>query len=210
MKTPLKTTFRNLDHSDTLVARIQEEADKLDKCFDRITGCRVMVEMPHRHHRHGASFHVRIEVGVSGKQLVVAHDSTPHADGNDEPEGHQVRSPEAGETHKDVYVAIRDSFKVMRRQVEEYERTLRHDVKTHCAIPHAKIAKVFVKEGYGFIETPTGREIYFHKNSVVSAAFEHLAIGSEVFFHEEAGEKGPQASSVRLAGKRNLVGTPDE
>ena len=138
MKTPLKTTFRNLDHSDTLVARIQEEADKLDKCFDRITGCRVMVEMPHRHRRHGASFHVRIEVGVPGKQLVVAHDSTPHADGNDEPQGHQVRSPEAGETRKDVYVAIRDSFKVMRRQVEEYERTLRHDVKTHCAIPHAR------------------------------------------------------------------------
>ena len=210
MKTPLQTTFRNLDHSDALVARIQEEADKLDICFDRITSCRVMVEMPHRHHRRGDSFHIRIDVGVPGKELVVSHDSSSRAAGHDEAEGQQGGRPEARETHKDVYVAICDSFKAMRRQVEEYARTLRHDVKPNGAIPQAKIGKLFPKEGYGFIETPAGREIYFHRNSVVNTAFEHLAIGSEVFFHEEAGEKGPQASSVRLAGKRHLVGNPEE
>lgn len=208
MKTPLQTTFRNLDHSEALVARIQEEADKLDQCFDRITSCRVMVETPHRHHRRGDSFHIRIEVRVPGKELVVSHDSSSRAAGHDEAE--QGERPEAGETHKDVYVAIRDSFKAMRRQVEDYARTLRHEVKTHCAIPHAKIGKLFPQEGYGFIVTPAGREIYFHRNSVVNAAFERLAIGCEVFFHEEAGEKGPQASSVRPVGKRDLVGNPEE
>jgi cold shock CspA family protein len=42
-----------------------------------------------------------------------------------------------------------------------------------------------------FIETADGREVYFHCNSVLDDAFEHLTVGSEVRFVEEMGEKGP-------------------
>ena len=112
--------------------------------------------------------------------------------------------------HKDVYVAIRDAFKAMRRQLQDYVHCLRHDVKTHHPAPHAKVSKLFPKEGYGFIETPDGREIYFHKNSVLNSSFEHLDIGNEVIFSEEAGDKGPHATSVRLAGKHYPTGVPEE
>jgi ribosome-associated translation inhibitor RaiA len=73
---PLQTTFRNVDASPAVAARVQEEAEKLGRYFDHITSCRVIVEAPHRHHLNGESFHIRIELGVPGKELVVAHEPT--------------------------------------------------------------------------------------------------------------------------------------
>ena len=73
---PVQTTFRNMDASEAIAARVQDEADKLERCFDRITSCRVIVEAPHRHHRRGDPFHVRIELWVPGKELVVTHEPT--------------------------------------------------------------------------------------------------------------------------------------
>ena len=203
---PVQTTFRNIDTSAAVVARVQEEADKLDTYFDRITSCRVMVEAPHRHHRRGGPFHVRIEVGVPGKELVVTHERTL----KDEEQGKWHKHLEVEGAHKDVYVAIRDAFKAMRRQLQDYVHCLRHDVKTHHPTPHAKVSKLFPKEGYGFIETQDGHEIYFHKNSMLNSSFEHLDIGDEVIFSEEAGDKGPHATSIRLAGKHHTTGMPEE
>ena len=70
---------------------------------------------------------------------------------------------------------------------------------------HGHVAKFVAGEGYGFIETADGREVYFHRNSVLDDAFEHLTVASEVRFVEEMGEKGPQANTVRLVGKHHLV-----
>ncbi len=66
---------------------------------------------------------------------------------------------------------------------------------------HGHVAKFVAGEGYGFIETADGREVYFHRNSVLDDAFEHLTVGSEVRFVEEMGEKGPQASTVRRSAQ---------
>jgi len=203
---PVQTTFRNIDASAAVAARIQEEADKLDKYFDRITSCRVIVEAPHRHHRRGEPFHIRIELGVPGKELVVTHDPTL----KHEEEGERHKHLEVEGPHKDVYVAIRDGFKAMRRQLQDYVCCLRHDVKTHHPAPHAKVSKLFPREGYGFIETPDGREIYFHKNSVLNSSFEHLDIGDEVIFSEETGDKGPHATTIRLPGKHYPMAVAEE
>jgi cold shock CspA family protein len=70
------------------------------------------------------------------------------------------------------------------------------------------VTKIDAAAGFGFIETADGREIYFHKNSVLNDAFGHLKIGQSVSFHEEAGEKGPQASTVKLMGKHGLRPPP--
>ena len=51
---------------------------------------------------------------------------------------------------------------------------------------------------------PNGREVYFHSNSVLDGAFSRLAVGTHVIFAEEMGEKGPQASTVKLLGKHRL------
>jgi cold shock CspA family protein/ribosome-associated translation inhibitor RaiA len=208
MMLPVQTTFRNMDASAAVAARVQEEADKLDRYFDRITSCRVTVEAAHRHHRRGEPFHIRIELGVPGKELVVTHEPTL----KHEVQGEWHKHLEVDGPHKDVYVAIRDAFKAMRRQLQDYvRRSLRHDVKTHHPMPHARVSKLFPKEGYGFIETPDGREIYFHKSCVLNSGLDHLDIGDEVIFSEEPGDKGPHATSVRLSGKHHpWMGMPKE
>jgi ribosome-associated translation inhibitor RaiA len=85
---PVQTTFRNMDASAAVAERIQEEADKLDKYFDRIASCRVIVEAPHRHHRRGEPFHIRIELRVPGKELVVTR--VPTAEHEDQGEWHKI------------------------------------------------------------------------------------------------------------------------
>jgi cold shock CspA family protein len=65
------------------------------------------------------------------------------------------------------------------------------------------VSKLFPDEGYGFLETPDGREVYFHRNSVLGADFDRLSIGTEVRFAEEEGEKGLQASTVTVVGKHH-------
>ncbi len=108
MQIPLQITIRDMEHSDALEAHIRERANKLDDFFDRIMSCRVVVEMPHKHHQQGKQFKVRIDIGVPGSEIVVNHD---HAE--------------------DVYVALRDAFDSAKRRLEDYARKLRGDVKTH-------------------------------------------------------------------------------
>jgi cold shock CspA family protein len=91
----------------------------------------------------------------------------------------------------------------MRRRLQDYARRQRLDVKTHEGKPAARVCRLNSEKGYGYIETPDGREVYFHKNSVLGDDFKHITVGTEVTFVEEAGERGPQASSVVLVGKHH-------
>jgi cold shock CspA family protein len=70
----------------------------------------------------------------------------------------------------------------------------------HESPPHARVARLFPEDGYGFLETPEGTEVYFHRNSVLDAGFNRLKVGAEVAFVTEEGEKGLQASTVRITG----------
>lgn len=189
MQIPLQITFRNLGRSQAVEARVREHVEKLDKYCDRITGCRVVVEEQHKHHRHGNHYHVRVDVTVPGGELVAS------------------REPDEHHAYTDVYVAIRDAFDTMRRQLEDYARRRnRRVIKAHATPPHGRIVELHPAEDYGRIETPDGRLIYFHRNSVVDADFDRLWIGAEVRFDEEAGEHGPQASTVHVAGKHHIAG----
>jgi ribosomal subunit interface protein len=108
MQIPLQITIRDMEHSDALETHIRDKANKLDEYFDRIMSCRVVVEMPHKHHHQGKQFNVRIDIGGPGSEIVVNRD---HAE--------------------DVYVALRDAFDAAKRQLEDYARKIRGDVKTH-------------------------------------------------------------------------------
>jgi len=173
MRLPLQITVRNVSLSEVAKDDIREKAAKLDTFCDRIMSCRVVVEAPHRHRHQGLLYNVRIDMTVPGGELVVKR-----------------------EPHEDVYVAIRDAFDAARRQLQDYVRRQRGDVKIHEGAPHARVNKLFPEEGYGFLETPDGREIYFHRNSVLNAGFDRLEIGTLVRFAEEEGEQGSQASTV--------------
>jgi cold shock CspA family protein len=60
------------------------------------------------------------------------------------------------------------------------------------------IRKIFADEGYGFLRSLDGEEIYFHRNSIVGVRFENLEPGAGVNFTAELGDKGLQASTVQV------------
>jgi len=108
MQIPMQITIRDIEHSEALETHIRDKVQKLDEFFNRIISCRVVVEMPHKHHSQGKQFNVRIDIGVPGNEIVVNRD---HSD--------------------DVYIAFRDAFNASKRQLEDYARKIRGDVKTH-------------------------------------------------------------------------------
>ena len=189
MDIPLQVSFRNMDRSEAVEARVREKAEKLEKYFGHLTSCRVVVEAPERRHHKGKLFHVRIELGVPGKELIVN------------------RHPKDKHAHEDVYVAVRDAFHAARRQLEDHGRKLDGKIKTHEVPLHGKVARLFSHEGYGFIAASDGREIYFHKNSVLREGFDELEVGKEVrlVVAERESAEGPQASTVEPIGKHHLV-----
>ncbi len=182
MQIPLQITFRGMGPSDAVEANIREKAEKLEGFAEHITSCRVIVEEPHKHHLKGRLFSVKIDITLPGEEIVAS------------------RHPDKHRAHEDVYVAIRDAFQAAHRQLEDYVRRRRAEVKTHEAPPHGAISELYPHEDYGLIETSDGREVYFHRNSVLNADFDKLEIGARVHFTEEMGEKGPQASSVHVEG----------
>jgi cold shock CspA family protein len=96
---------------------------------------------------------------------------------------------------------MRDAFDAVERQLEAYIQS--HRVRVHQKEreerQYGKIARILRGDGeYGFLTTPDGREIYFHRNSVLNNRFDFLEVGAEVRFVEELGEEGPQASTVDL------------
>jgi ribosomal subunit interface protein len=181
MQSPVQVTFRDFPPSPALTAHVEKRATKLETFFDRIVKCHVVIENPHRHSKHGKRFHVRIDLHVPGRELVVS------------------RTPD--QAKEDAYAAVDDAFADAERVLEEFSRTHKFDNKTHLKPPHGVIAKLFPERGYGFIECEgDGREIYFHQNSLLGSRFDKLSIGARVRFAEEDGDKGPQASSVHVLG----------
>ncbi len=188
MKLPLQISFQNLLRSDEVEDIINENAARLDGFCEHIMSCRVVVDVPHRHHKQGNLYQVRIDIKAPGEELVVNREASQHT------------------AYKNLRVAIDDAFGTAVRLLEDYVRRHRQDVKIHHeASPHARVAKIFPEVDYGFLETPDGREIYFHRHSLLGADFDRLAVGTEVTFVEEEGDKGPQASTVKPVGRHHHV-----
>jgi cold shock CspA family protein/ribosome-associated translation inhibitor RaiA len=202
MQLPIDITFREVESTPAIEEYVRTEAAKLERYFSPIIACSVIVERPHRA-PSGAVCHVRLEVTVPQGQLVVSHDPSLHGDLRDLAITRSHIEPDHVKLHTHPRTAIREAFRQMRRQLQEHARQLRGDVKAPAvARPRGEVVRLFPVEGYGFLEASDGREIYFHRNSVLNNHFGQLRLGSSVDFVEEAGDKGPQASSVRVLNPR--------
>lgn len=202
MELPVQITFRHMDRTDALEAFIREKATQLDLYYDRIMRCRVIVELPHQRHRSGNLYQVRIDLTVPGGELAISPKGGLHTVQKQTRVERVEKAEKVVTAHEDPYLTIREAFEDARRQLQDYARRQRGKVKTHAVAPHGQVVQLFATDEYGFLESPDGREVYFHKNSVLDKQFEHLKIGTEVSFVEEEGEKGPQASTVKLLSKQ--------
>lgn len=187
MQVPLDISFQNCEPSETIKSEIERCAKRLEKFHEHITACHVTVTAPTTRHREGNVFSIHIRVAIpQHKDVIVTktHGDVP--------------------AHEHISVAIKDAFAAAQRQIEDAARDMRGQVKRHEEQAHGRIARFIAGEDCGFIEASDGREIYFHRNSVLDNAFDSLTVGSEVRFVEEVGEKGPQASTVHVVGKHHL------
>ncbi|MFC3228174.1 HPF/RaiA family ribosome-associated protein [Marinibaculum pumilum] len=179
MQVPLEIAFHNLEKSEALEQKVRDRVAKLHRFHDRIVSCRVAIEVPHRSRAHALGYHVRIEVRVPEKELVVSHDPGPQED------------------HFKPGLAVRDAFDAMERQLEEYGRRRRGVVKSLNRPLQGRVVRLFAD--HGFIAATDGREIYFHRNSVVGTDFDNLSEEATVELEVMEGESpaGPQASTVK-------------
>lgn len=180
MDVPPEIAFRNVERTPAVEDKILEGIDKLEKVYDRLTSVRIMVEDPNPSRETGNLYHVRIDMGVPGNEVV-------------------VRRKPPRDPHEDLVQAVGEAFDIARRRLRKFAERQRDEGKVRTGQPHGRVLRLFPGEDYGFIQTDDGREIYFHRNSVVNGDFTELEVGTIVRFAEEQGEKGPQASSVYLA-----------
>ncbi len=185
MQIPFDLTFRNVERTEPIESMIRDKVAKLEKICNYMILCKVAVERDQEHQRTGNPYRVRIDIVV--------------------PPGHEIvarRESSRGDMHDPLTTVIRDAFDAARRQLIEIVERQRADAKKHPRqIVEALVVKLVPDEGYGFIRDTTGREIYFHRNSVLHDDYDRLIIGTGVRFVEEEGEEGPQATSVQIIEK---------
>jgi cold shock CspA family protein/ribosome-associated translation inhibitor RaiA len=191
MQAPIEIAFQHCEPSEEIRAEVAKQAKRLEKFSDRITSCHVAIAGPQTRHRQGDVFKIDVRIAMPEHRDVIVTRTHGEAPEREHP-----------------LVAVREAFDAAVRQIEDFARDARgqvkdRHVKDHQAESHGRVTKFLAGEDCGFIETEDGREVYFHRNAVLGGAFDRLTIGSEVRFVEERGVKGAQSSAVRLVGKHH-------
>lgn len=105
---PLKSRIHahQVELPESIRARIETRIGKLDEFYDRIQSCDVAIEGPGAHHHRGPHT-VRLAIAVPKREIVVDRQSAVSLE-----------------------VAVREAFAAADRQLEDYARRLRGDVKS--------------------------------------------------------------------------------
>jgi len=186
MQTPAQIEFENLTPSPELQAAINQHISELEKRFGRATAGRIIVRGPGDRHKTGGQYQVSIRLAL--------------------PDGREVnvgRTPKEDERYADLTFAVDDAFKRARRQLQDQVGVMHGQTKLHEGGPVGTVLRVDPSGEFGFLEAADGHEVYFNCNSVLEGR-SNIAVGVRVSYVEELGEKGPQASTVRVLSKHGM------
>lgn len=187
MQTPVEIEFQEMTATPAVQEAITGQVKKLEQRYGRITACRIVVKGPGLRHQTGGLYDINIRMAL--------------------PDGREVnigRTPKADERHSDLPFAINDAFKRARRQLQDSARRMEGAIKSHDVQPVGTVVRLDPGGEFGFLRSSDGEEVYFHRNSILGAKLSELDVGSRVVFSHELGEKGPQATTVKLLGKHAL------
>lgn len=134
MTFPLQITFRNMQHSAEVEDWIRAEAGKLETFYRRIIGCRVAIEVPHRHHKKGKPLHIRIDLTLPGREIVIKREPVAIHRTPTNAEAAASIHKRAKSPHADLHLVIHDAFKSAGRRVQDFARRQRGDVKRRQAV----------------------------------------------------------------------------
>ena len=191
MKITPEITYRHLEKTDAIQNLVEEKIAKLEQFCDYMNSCRVVIEKDNDNPSSGSPYRVSIDITIPHNREIAV-----------------VEHPNVGKQYPPLEAVIRDAFEAARRQLVSITTEQKGERKVHPEQQvSAVVEKLFTEQGYGFIkEVSTGREIYFHRNSVTNNDFDRLVIGAGVRYKETMGEMGPQATTVQLLDKRSGSG----
>ena len=174
----LKVEARNVELKKGWQMKIEEEKEKLIRHYAGfVLHLRVAIEAT-AHHKEGG-YEVKVVASVPNDTVVVTRKGEP------------------------VRPLIIEAFDVLTLQLKEILRKKRKSKKqaepANAGDSVGVVHKVSPHESYGFITTYDDREIYFHENALKNIEIDDLVEGDSVFYGESLGDKGPQASWVRVA-----------
>lgn len=181
MEIPLEITYREAAKNDLLEDLIRAKAPRLEEIQEDIVSCRISVERVQGHQRSGSPYRIRIVMCIPpDKELVVSP------------------KPGAEEASEQLKTTVNRAFEAMRRQVVRQKEKQLGEVKTHAdaAVP-GHVVRLNPGENFGFLRSLEGREIDFHRNSVVHDDFERLDIGTGVRHAPGKVPRGPGPARCR-------------
>lgn len=184
METDPQIVFEHMDPSDALRQRVLDELAELERFYGRITSARVSLSVPPREHRKGYLYRTNIHLLLPGGREVAVSNT-----------------PNPARAEDDMYASVDGAFATARRQLQDEIRRMEGDVKSHSLGVEqiGQVIRLFPQDGYGFIVTPSGHEVWFSQRKVKHNEFKNMKVGTRVYFEEELGDKGPLATTVRVA-----------
>lgn len=198
MKVGLEVTYRDVERSEAIDSLIAEKLAKLERLCSYINSCHIAIEKVNDRPSHGSPYRVRIDLTLPPNHELVA-DSNP-TDTNQ---------------HVGLDTVVRDAFSKIERQLKAQTRQQREaeksQINTDPQDTAALVTKIFREQGYGFIKTLDGEDVYFHRNSVIHDDFDRLEVGTGVRYVATMGDQGPQATTVQIVDKAGArTGKADE
>ena len=197
MKINPEITYRNLERTPAIDNLIEEKIAKLEQFCDYMNSCRVVIEKDNDRPSSGSPYRVSIDITIPHSREIAV-----------------VENPDTGKQYTPLETVIRDAFEAARRQIVSISTEQQGERKMHPEQETtAIVVKLFAEQGYGFIkQVDTGKEVYFHRNSVTNNDFDRIKVGTGVRFKETMGEMGPQATTVQIVsqqGSRRSSDAPD-
>jgi ribosomal subunit interface protein len=184
METDPQIVFEHMEPSDALRQRVLDELTELERFYGRIISARVSMNVPPREHRKGYLYRTNIHLVLPGGREVAVSNN-----------------PHSGRAEDDMYASVEGAFDVARRQLKGEKELMgaKTRAQTVGSEQIGQVIRLYPEDGYGFIVTPSGHEVWFSQKKVKHNEFRHMQIGTRVYFDEELGDKGPLATTVRIA-----------
>lgn len=231
MQVPPEITVKGVTMTPYIEKLITKGLTKLEEVCDYIISTRIALEQAQGRHQRGNPYRMRIGIRVPNrpeivvKRLSTAIKKTPDEfnqrqtpmalEGEPELERSQFNGRSAlhsREVREEPLTAfIRRTFDTAQRELEKIVDRQHGEVKTPASRENsAVVEKIFREQGYGFLRTMDGQQVYFHRNSLLHKYWESLSVGTIVRYAPEIGENGLQASTVEPIDKPGVAESHDQ
>jgi cold shock CspA family protein len=181
MEPKLSISMRNIDKIEEVDDFIRAHLSELLKVDSHIVECKVLVDRTKKYRKSGNPFQVKVIVRFSaGPDIVVIRD----------PSGVVMQDP--------LNTTLHNAFIIVKRKIVERNDKSEQGGLRLQAEYSAVVSKLLPEKGYGFLQTDSGKSVFFHRSSVVGDEFDLMEEGMGVWFIEREGNKGLWASTVRI------------